>query len=261
MRLTELYSHPLKSCRGNLLQSARIDALGIEHDRRWMLADEQGKFLTGRQHPRLVLIEVAADDAGATFSAPGMQPLRVEHAQMRDGVPAEVWGNAFQARAGSDEADFWFSNYLGSHCRLLYTDANTSRRAKRAPSIPVGFADGYPLLLVGRASLDDLNSRLAQPVGIRQFRSNLLVDTAVAFEEDTWQRIRIGEVEFEHVKPCTRCIFITIDPDSAVPAPDRQPLLTLAGYRRFDDGTRFGINLIALNQGRIQLGDTVEVLA
>jgi hypothetical protein len=260
MQLTELYVHPLKSCRGNAVPEARVEPMGLAHDRRWMLVTGEGRFMTGRQFPRMVLIEVAPDDTGATFTAPGMDPLRVPLADMTEPQATEVWGDAFVARAGSLEADFWFSDFLGSSCRLLHVGADTTRRTDVGTVAPVGFADGFPLLLIGQASLDDLNGRLATPVTMRHFRTNLVVQTTRAFEEDGWQRIRIGEVEFEHAKPCTRCIFTTVDPDTAVPAADRQPLQTLNGYRQFDDGTRFGINLIALNQGVLRIGDPLEVL-
>lgn len=260
MQLTQIYVHPLKSCRGNAVDESRVQAMGLEHDRRWMVATPEGVFLTGRQHPRLVWVEVAADAAGASFSAPGMAPLRVSVAEMAELQSVDVWGDAFMAYAGSAEADFWLSDYLGVNCRLFYVGETTTRRTEQGTSRPVAFADGYPLLLIGQASLDDLNSRLQLPVTMRHFRPNLVVQTGAAFEEDGWRRLRIGDVEFEHPKPCTRCIFTTIDPETALPSADREPLLTLAGYRRFENGTRFGINLTALNEGVVRVGDMVEVL-
>jgi hypothetical protein len=261
MQLAEIHIHPLKSCRAQLVEQALVEPMGLQHDRRWMLIGADGQFMTGRQFPRLVLIEVAADTQGACFTAPDMPELRVEHADMNEDVPVEVWRSAFAARTGSWDADFWFSDFLGVACRLVYVDAHTTRRTHADPSVPVGFADGYPLLLIGTASLVDLNARLAQPVGMRQFRPNLVVQTGKAFVEDGWQRIRVGEVVFENVKPCARCIFTTVDPEQASLHPKQEPLATLNGYRRSEAGTLFGINLVARGTGLVKLGDTVEVLA
>ncbi|MGQ5525228.1 MOSC domain-containing protein [Chitinimonas sp. PSY-7] len=260
MQLAEIYVHPLKSCRGNMPSSAVLEEMGLEHDRRWMLVDADGKFITGRQYPKLVLIEVAADSNGAIFRAPCIEALRVDHVEMVETIPVVVWRSAFDARTGSWDADFWFSDFLGFACRLVYVGSDTSRRTTADPTVPVGFADGYPLLLIGSASLTDLNARLNQPVSMRHFRPNLVVQTESAYMEDDWRRICIGEVIFENVKPCTRCIFTTVDPDSATLHAERQPLEMLNTYRRTEAGTVFGINLVARGKGVLHLGDAVSVL-
>ncbi|WP_158229093.1 MOSC domain-containing protein [Chitinimonas sp. BJB300] len=260
MQLVEIYIHPLKSCRGNRLDSALVEAMGLEHDRRWMLIDIDGNFMTGRQYPKLVLIEVVADEAGATFSARGADTLRVEHQEMVERLPVVVWRSAFDAQTGSWNADFWFSDFLGVACRLVYIGTDTSRRSNIDPTVPVGFADGYPLLLIGSASLADLNTRLSQPVTMRHFRPNLVINTEHAYAEDDWRHIRIGDVMFENVKPCARCIFTTVDPDSATLHAERQPLEALNTYRRSESGTIFGVNLVARSQGVLRLNDPVVVL-
>lgn len=257
MHLAEILIHPLKSCRGKLVDSALVEPMGLQHDRRWMLVDDRDGFLTGRAYPRMVLIEVDADEAGATFHAPGMDPLRVEAMVLRDRQEVPVWKSRFEARVGHDEADFWFSDFLGVNCRLVHIGPETTRRTNRDPSVPVGFADGYPLLLIGTASLAELNSRLAAPASMRQFRPNLVVETSVPFVEDSWTHIQVGGVRFENVKPCARCIFTTVDPVSATLHPQQEPLNTLNGYRRTEDGTMFGINLVARSVGLLHVGDAV----
>lgn len=259
MRLAQIHIHPLKSCRANLVEQALVEPMGLQHDRRWMLGDGACGFLTGRQHPRMVLIEVAPDAAGATFRAPGMPDLRVEVAELGETEPVKVWRSSFDARAGQIEADFWFSDFLGANCRLHYVGPETTRRTNAMPEVPVGFADGYPLLLIGTASLADLNGRLERPVTMRHFRPNLVVETTVPYEEDGWSRIRVGEVLFENVKPCVRCIFTTVDPETAELDPARQPLETLNGYRIGEQGTEFGINLVARGLGTVRVGDVVNV--
>ncbi|MBV8467694.1 MAG: MOSC domain-containing protein [Burkholderiales bacterium] len=259
MRLSELYVHPLKSCRGNALNEARVEVMGLQHDRRWMVADGD-RFFTGREFPRMVLIETTPDADGITFNAPGMAPLRVERREMRESVPTTVWRSSFNALAGSDEADFWFSDYLGANCRLLHIGEDTERRTNMGPATPVGFADGYPVLLIGTASLAALNSRLDTPVTMRNFRTNLVVETSEPFIEDSWRHVRVGDIELEFVKTCARCIFTTVDPTTAMLHAAEQPLATLNQFRRTDEGTMFGVNLITRNTGVLRIGDAVTVL-
>jgi uncharacterized protein YcbX len=261
VRLSALHRYPLKSGRAQILQTATVGAIGIDGDRNWMLIDANGEMITGREFPKLVLVEAVADADGATFTAPGQQPLRVPSDAMTVEQDCEVWKHRFTALSGSQSADRWFSAYIGEDCRLLYIGNVPGRR--RLPTdgqIPLSFADGYPLLLIGQASLDDLNARLKQPVAMLAFRPNLVVEGAVAFAEDRWRRVRIGGVLFDVAKPCTRCIFTTVDPERGERSADREPLLTLARYRRSEIGTCFGMNLIARSAGRLHLGDTVDVL-
>jgi len=238
-----------------------VEEMGLAHDRRWMLITAEGQFMTGRQYPKLVLVTASPDAAGVTFEAPGQAPLRVERSEMTETLPVEVWRSAFTAQAGSWDADFWFSDVLGVNCRLVHIGPDTTRRTSSGPPKAVGFADGYPVLLIGTASLADLNARLATPVTMRHFRTNLVLETEIPFIEDHWRRVRIGDVEFEMVKRCSRCIFTTIDPTTAQADAAKEPLSTLNGYRQTDGEAMFGVNLIALNSGSIQVGDRLTVLA
>ena len=261
MQLSALHRYPLKSGRAQNLHEASISPIGIDGDRVWMLIDANGDMITGREFPKLVLIDVVADTHGATFKSAGREPLPVRTDAFVIEHDCEVWKNRFAALRGDENADRWFSEYLGTACTLLYIgDVPGRRRLTTEPGIPLSFADGYPLLLIGQGSLDDLNSRLAKPVSIINFRPNLVIAGADAFAEDHWRRLRIGDVLFEVAKPCTRCIFTTVDPERGEKSADRQPLLTLAKYRRFDVGTCFGMNLIARSSGMLRLGDALELL-
>jgi uncharacterized protein len=262
-QLIELWSYPLKSGRGNAMVASEIGPLGLEGDRRYMLVTPEGVMLTGREYPRLVLVTVTVDNNGANaeFVAPGMMALVVNVDELATELATTVWSAAVTAHSGHASADAWFSDYLGVACRLCHVGAHSDRRTTLDPDAPVAFADGYPVLLLGSASLADLNQRLAQPLPARQFRTNLLVETTHAFVEDDWKQIKIGEVLFENMKRCERCIFTTIAPDTAEKNPERQPLLTLAGYRRFGGSPCFGINLIPRSAGKIRLADTVEILS
>jgi len=261
MQLTALHRYPLKSGRAQSLHEASVGPVGIAGDRVWMLIDANGQMITGRDFPKLVLVDVVADERGAVFTAKGREPLQVRTTAFAIEHDCEVWKNRFTALRGDEFADRWFSELLGKRCTLLYIGDVPGRRQLPGESgIPLSFADGYPLLLIGQGSLDDLNSRLAKPVPMISFRPNLVIAGADAFAEDQWRRLRIGDVLFEVAKPCTRCIFTTVDPDRGEKSADRQPLLTLAKYRRFDSGTCFGVNLIARGNGNLHVGDAVELL-
>lgn len=261
MQLSALHRYPLKSGRAQNLSQARIDAIGLVGDRVWMLIDERGRMITGREFPGLVLVDVCVETDGARFAAAGREPLRVNTTDFVVEHQCEVWKQRFTALRGDAQADRWFSELLGMPCVLLYIGAVPGRRRLVSePDIPLSFADGYPLLLIGQGSLDDLNSRLRRPVPMVSFRPNLVVDNTEAFAEDHWRRVRIGKIEFEIGNPCTRCIFTTVDPTLGQKSADREPLLTLAKYRRFEIGTCFGMNVIARGRGEIRLGDLVHVL-
>ncbi len=260
MELTQLFVHPLKSCHGIAVPQAEATLQGLVDDRVWLLVRPDGSQITARTHYQLVLVEAERLSAGQwQFCAPDMAPLLTSSLQYTQEHRAQVWKSEFQALAGDDAANDWFSRYLGEPVRLLWLGQSTRRYKDTA--LPLSFADGAPFLLISEASLADLNQRLAEPVAMRQFRPNLVVNDTFPFEEDEWQHIRIGEVEFEVASRCTRCIFTTIHPQTAAAHPDKQPLATLMTYRRMPEGVCFGVNLIARNSGTLKLGDTVEVLS
>lgn len=259
MALTQLFIHPLKSCRGNAVASAQVTAQGLLDDRVWLAARPGGQFISARSHPAMLRIIVSHHADGSwCFSAPGMPDLCTDSTRFTQRVPATVWKSGFTALSGDDNADRWLSQYLGETLQLLWLGDST--RQQKTGSDMLSFADGYPYLLISEASLADLNQRLDSAVSMRHFRPNLVVDDSFAFEEDEWRRIRIGDIEFDVVSRCTRCILTTVDPDSAIPHPQRQPLATLIDYRRFDEGVCFGVNVVARNSGTLRLGDAVTVL-
>lgn len=262
--LAKIVVYPVKSCAGNELPGCEVEARGLKGDRRWMVCDPNGRFLTGRQLPALVRVRASAGSAGGLLlSAPAMSDLAV--AEPDGGVrrQSEVWGNPVDAADAGDAAADWFSHYLQRPVRLLFADQQLQRRLEPEYSQAgdeVAFADGYPLLLLSRAAADELSSRAGRDLGWRRFRPNLLVDGVPAHAEDGWRRIRIGEVLFDVAKPCTRCVFTTIDPGSAIAEADGEPLRTLKSYRRGASGITFGQNLIARSVGTVRCGDPVEVI-
>ncbi|HET6782214.1 MAG TPA: MOSC domain-containing protein [Pseudoxanthomonas sp.] len=264
MQLSGLYLYPIKSSAPLEMRTAVVEPRGLRHDRRWMVVDAEGRFLTGRQLPRLTLVRAQPDSQGLSLNAPGMPSLQVPFPQTEATVPVNVWKNEVAAKRVDAAADAWLSEFLQQPVHLVHMDASVTRPMTDPHSRPgdeVSFADAFPLLLISRAALDGLNARLAKPVSMLQFRPNLVVDGVAAHAEDGWKRIRIGEVEFDVAKACTRCVFTTVDPARGERDPDGEPLRTLIGYRRTAEGVTFGQNLIPRSLGSVRVGDAVEVLA
>ncbi|MFQ5645283.1 MAG: MOSC domain-containing protein, partial [Thiogranum sp.] len=262
--VTEINIYPIKSTRRIALTESAVVPRGLPRDRRWMLVDTDGKFITARQHPTLAVVETQFAGDVLRVSVAGRQPLQLP-LQAPDVEPRKVtiWRDQCDAVPVGAEADAWFSDYLGMACQLVRMTDELVRGVDTnfgQPGDEVSFADGFPLLLLSEASLHDLNGRLDQAVSMRRFRPNLVVDGEQPYAEDNWRRLRVGEVEFEGVKNCSRCVFTTIDPDTGVKNPDREPLRTLSSYRRRPEGgVFFGQNLIPRSGGVIHVGDVVEV--
>lgn len=258
--LSALYRYSVKSMRGQRLDASPVSPRGLPFDRMWMAADPAGRFVTGREFPDLVLIHAQPSALGITLSAPGKTPLFVPNSAFNEPCPATVWGDGFTAWRGATEADGWISACIGTRLTFLWTGLETARRVKVEQSVPLSFADAYPLLIIGQASLDDLSSRVGRPLAMERFRPNLVVSGAAAFAEDGWKRIRIGNTTFRIAKPCERCVFTTVDPETGHKALDQEPLRTLAKYRKTPAGVIFGQNVIAEGRGELQCGMEVEVL-
>ncbi|MCO7612366.1 MULTISPECIES: MOSC domain-containing protein [Pseudomonas] len=266
MRLSALYRYPLKSARGETLQQIGLDKLGLEGDRRWMLVDEaSGRFLTQRAVARMSQLSALYNDQGGlTLSAAGLASLEVplpDAAAALRGVT--IWQDSLRVPDAGDEAAAWVSEFVGKPTRLVQVPPERARSTAAGygkDDDQVAFADGFPLLLIGQASLDDLSSRVGRPLEMLRFRPNLVIEGSAAFAEDQWRRIRIGDLEFRVVKPCSRCILTTIDPQTGERSADREPLATLQKYRAQADGAMFGQNLVNDGSGHLQVGMPVTVL-
>jgi uncharacterized protein YcbX len=261
VRLTDIVIYPVKSCAGSSLAEVTLDRFGPRGDRRWMVVNDNGGFLTQRDLPAMCRIEVDADDDGIRLYL-GDSSLAVE--QPSPSVKprmVRVWSDHALAQDAGDEAANWLSERLERPCRLVFMPEESTRLVDglyAREGETVGFADGFPLLLISQASLDDLNDRLPSPVPMNRFRPNLVVEGCEPFAEDDWRRIRIGEVEFQVAKPCSRCVMPSIVQESAERDPDINRVL--AGYRHFEGKVYFGQNLLYQEMGRLKVGDVVEVL-
>jgi len=265
--LSSIHVYPLKSASGIAPDAADVERRGLAGDRRWMLVDGDGTFLSQRSHPRLALIGVTATAEGLRLTAPARPPLDVPRPEAV--APAQmqrvtVWGDDVDAVAAADAAHAWCSAFLETDVRLVYMPESSRRAVDADYAVQnddvVSFADGYPLLLTTTASLADLNDRLDAPLPMDRFRPNVVIGGTDAWAEDAWRRLRIGEVTFQSVKPCSRCAVTTTDQQTA--ARGTEPLTTLATFRRDADAGKvyFGWNLIPETAGRLRTGDPVEVL-
>jgi uncharacterized protein YcbX len=263
--VSALNVYPIKSCASIALDVARLGPRGIVHDRSFMLVDREGMLITQREQPRMALIRPAISaDGELTVQASGMQALTIASNQHEPRYPVTVWGYTVDGVDQGDEIAEWFSSFLSIDCRLvLFPNDAVVRRsnpkyAKREQD-RVAFADGYPCLLISEASLADLNTHLEQPLPMNRFRPNIVVSGTEPYAEDTWRMIRIGEVTFDIVKPCDRCVITTTD--QITTKRGKEPLRTLAKYRQAtDNGVMFGQNLTYAQPGIIRVGDHVEII-
>ena len=262
-RLSQVWSYPVKSLRGSRLDTAAVDARGILYDRHWMLVDGQGVFLSQRRLPRMALIKTHMGQQCLRLSAPGMRDMQIPRAgDKRAALNVRIWRDECEARFVGAQADAWLSDFLDYDCRMVYLPEDSTRQVDQVyarQDDQVGFADGFPFLLISQASLDDLNRRLPAPLPMERFRPNLVISGCEAYAEDNWRRIRIGELVFRVVKPCSRCIIPTIDPETGKRQGD-EPLTTLLQYRRQGNQVMFGQNLLHEGVGSLRQGMQVEVL-
>ncbi len=281
--LTGLFLYPVKSLRGCSVASASVDALGLIGDRRFLVVDETGRFLTQRTLPRMALVTTALDSTHLTLSVPSAPSIRITRAPDPTATlrPVSVWKseNLLAEDCGAEVAAF-LSDFLSVRCRLVRIGPAFTRPIPAqklppylrsplsTPSSPhtVTFADAYPLLVISEASLADLNDRVVErgeePLPMDRFRPNLVVSGCAPFAEDTWPRFRIGDITFRAGDPCARCIMVTTDQTTAERG--HEPLRTLATYRRAaSDPTdvNFGQNLIhETKSGSLRVGDAVQMM-
>jgi uncharacterized protein YcbX len=263
LKLSGIYVYPIKSLAGVSLTTARVEERGLQHDRRWMLVDPDGRFLSQREWPQMALLDIQLQDEGMRVSHRqcAIDPLLIPWQTVNDAVlPVQIWNDRCEALAVSKAADRWFSTVLGLDCRLVYMPERSHRPADpkyAGAGHLVSFADAFPFLLIGEASLEDLNRRLDRPVPMNRFRPNLVFSGGTAYAEDEWKQLSVGETRFRVVKACARCVLTTVDQDSAERGPE--PLRTLATYRKSERGVLFGQNLIREAGDAIRVGDEIRL--
>jgi MOSC domain-containing protein len=259
MMVISLFEYPVKGLLGNKVCCATVNRRGLAMDRRWMLIDKEGAFLSQRQLPKLTQFLPEFQDqltikhltSGETHAI-----LKTEFTEERKVV---VWGQECTSHGSNREIDEWLSSHLDTEVQLVYMQDDDIRPVESSENEDiVSFADAYPVLLATRASLDDLNSKLDDPIDINRFRPNIFIDGEAPFAEDNWRRIKIGPVIFKVVKRCARCHVININQKTGVAG--REPLQTLSTYRKEGNKVNFAINLIPQNTGIIHEEDEVTIL-
>lgn len=260
--LCEVNVYPVKSIGGIALSSAWVEKQGLSFDRRFMLAFDNGSMATARKYPQMVLVQASLVADGIVITYPERTPLRLRYSEFTlQEVETQVWNDKFMAYSTTKQACQWFSDLLGDDVQLLFSGEQSNRVKEELLGQNVSFADGSPVLVISQASLDELNRRSSEHHEMTQFRTNLVVSGDEPFIEDGWKRIRIGEVEFETVKPCERCILATLDPSKAQFKSNMEPLKTLSKFRTNErGGVNFGQKLKPINEGMIRVGDVIEVL-
>lgn len=258
-RVSALYIYPLKSAAGIEVPLGIVGDRGFEHDRRFMLVDERGRFLSQREIPAMARLQtrMGADSLRVEFEKRSLEiPLAPPE---RDRVTVEVWDD--RCEAIEVEGGAWFSEALGRPCRLVFMPDDSIRAVDSdyaSHGEIVSFADGFPFLLVSQASVDELTTRVGEPMSVLRFRPNIVVEGCAPGAEDAWRRVRIGDVPFALVKPCSRCEIVTIDPSSGQRG--KEPLTALAAYRKQGRKVMFGQNVLAEASGQLRVGDKVTVL-
>lgn len=258
--LTGIYLYPIKSMGGISLDQALVKERGLEHDRRWMLVDTEGRFMSQRAHPQMALFKVSLLEQALLLNFEGDELHIPMKPDTTDSLQVQIWDDTCEAVLYSDPINQWLGNKLGHATRLVYMTETSVRKVdpRYAQGETVSFSDGYPYLLISEASLDLLNSKLDQPVPMNRFRPNLVVSGSTAHEEDQWTNFGIGPIRFKGVKPCSRCVMTTIDQETSHKS--AEPLKTLAGYRKINNKVNFGQNVLALSEGKISLGDKLNLL-
>lgn len=260
--ISGLYIYPVKSCAGLELTEAQVAETGFEHDREWMVVKQNGWFVTQRQFPRMTLIQPNVATSGLVLSAPDMPNITVP---VREGasVPTldvRVWDDTMTGADQGDEAADWLSTFLGSPCRLVRMASRrpVGKKYQTERQEITSFADGFPFLLIGQSSLDDLNARMETPVPMSRFRPNIVVAGAAPFAEDDWKQVRIDGVNFRVVKQTSRCEMITIDQVTATK--DIEPMETLGTFRYRTRGIMFGQYLVQESDDVVRTGGRLEVI-
>lgn len=264
LKITDLWIYPIKSLAGIQLTTAHVESRGLQYDRRWVLADSEGTFVHQRDYPAMTLLqpEIHGNTITIRHKQGTLEPLTFDMSEPQtDAIAVRVWEDTCQAKPVSEAANQWFSKFLDKPVQLLYMHEGSIRpadpRYATDQSDKVSFADGYPVLMISEESLNLLNGKTEDYVPMNRFRANIIISGGMAHIEDSLRHVHINGTEFYGVKPCARCVMTTIDAETAIKG--KEPLKTLATYRKVDHKILFGENFIPKGSGQIKVGDTLEV--
>lgn len=257
--LSSITVYPVKSLAGINVTQWAVTKTGLQFDRKWMLVDTAGQFLSQRKLPAMALINTALTDDHLILSAPNMTNLQLPlKPAAGDMITSTVWHDQCEALSVSTVADRWLSTVLNVDCRLVYQPEDSIRTVDQdyaTPSDQVSFADGFPFLIIAENSLTALNREMSLQLSMSRFRPNLVISGCAEYAEDSWRDISIGAINFRLPKPCSRCSVPSIDPDTALIS--KEPLSTLNRLRKWQNKVYFGQNALHDQCGVLTVGDKV----
>ncbi len=267
LKISKLFIYPVKSLRGISVQSSLVTDRGLQYDRRWMIVDENNKFLSQRTIPKMALLRVDISEGGMKIMSLeyGANEFHVQFNHEEDNLErVTIWNATVEAVRVGKDADSWFSEMLGVSCKLVYMPDNSMRPVNTSSGFaPVGkftsFADAYPFLLIGQSSMDDLNQRMQIPLTIERFRPNIVFSGGFPYQEDAIEDFLIGQINFTGLENCKRCMVPNVDPEKGVFNSDKEPTKTLATYRKRDNKIEFGRNVVHKGSGVISVGDEIQL--
>lgn len=263
IKIKSLHIYPVKSLGGIDIESSEVERRGLKYDRRWMLVDENGQFISQRKYAKLSLLraEIKADSLSITDTTGQQGTIDIPLATPKSkSITVTIWDDTCMAKPLNDSVNNWFSEFMNMPVSLVYMHEDSERKAdpRYATSEKdiVSFADGYPILILSQASLDLLNQKTEEHIPADRFRANIIIEGVNAHEEDELQTISNGEVQLVGVKPCARCVMTTIDQQTAEKG--KEPLESLSTYRKEGKKILFGYNFIPTQLGAISVGDSLK---
>lgn len=261
--LSEINIYPVKSLGGISLKSAEVEERGLKYDRRFMLVNINGNFLTQRKHSQMVFLKLKLNDTGfiVYHTKNLVNPIHIPF-ELNEGkkIKVMIWDDECEAICADENINYWFTAAMGLQCKLVYLPKSSNRIVEPDYGVKnktVSFADAYPYLIIGLSSLDDLNARMQVSLPMNRFRANFVFEGGSAYEEDDWNEFLIGGVKFKRVKPCARCIITATDQETGERS--EEPLAVLSTYRKVNNKVLFGQNLVSLSNGTIRVGDKITV--
>lgn len=266
LTLSEIWIYPVKGLGGIKLTSAKVMEKGLVHDRRWMLVDEHHVCMTQRVYPTMALFQLSIAKDQICISRTNLHGektsvcFNVGDSPREESILAKIFDDEVVVHEVNPKISEWFSDHLKTHCKLVRFPEKNSRPVDLLYQVNnehVSLADAYPFLIIGQRSLDELNSRLAQPLPMNRFRPNLVYTGGTPFEEDSWKNFSIGKNRFVGVKPCARCVVPTVDQQTGEKG--TEPLITLSTFRKRNSKVYFGQNLVAIDHGEVSIGDKITV--
>ena len=262
--ISQLLIYPIKSLGGFSVNTAQLTDRGLQYDRRWMLVDRNNKFLTQREHPIMCMLQTIIENNELVIFHKNNVDDKIAvplHPAVTTTIEVTVWDDDCAAQYVSELADQWFTQKLSMDCRLVFMPDTEKRLVEQeyAHNMEItAFSDGYPLMMIGQASLDDLNGRLPEPLLMDRFRPNIVFTGGSPFDEDAMEHILINDINLYGVKLSSRCVLTTINQTNAQKG--KEPLKTLAGYRQKNNKIYFGQNLLFKQTGEMATGDTIKVI-